>query len=137
MPKADDLQFNMFHFMPYIHLPEDHRKYDSVWVDFPNSIYDPVKGNKLYTRYLSEMVLADKLGYDGLVVNEHHSTSYSMMPAPSLIAAALIPQTTRAKLCVFGTPLNLEYPHRVAEEYGMLDVMSGGRRRDTLAAEDR
>jgi alkanesulfonate monooxygenase SsuD/methylene tetrahydromethanopterin reductase-like flavin-dependent oxidoreductase (luciferase family) len=127
MAKADDLQFNMFHFMPYIHLPADHKKYESVWVDLPNSIYDPAKGHKLYRRYLSEMVLADRLGFDGLVVNEHHSTTYSMMPAPSLIAAALIPQTTRAKLCVFGTPLNLEYPHRVAEEYGMLDVMSGGR----------
>jgi alkanesulfonate monooxygenase SsuD/methylene tetrahydromethanopterin reductase-like flavin-dependent oxidoreductase (luciferase family) len=127
MAMTDDLQFNMFHFMPYAHLPEDHQKYESVWVDFPNSIYDPVKANKLYARYLSEMVLADKLGFDGLVVNEHHSTAYSMMPAPSLIAAALIPQTKRAKLCVFGTPLTLEYPHRVAEEYGMLDVMSGGR----------
>ena len=98
-----------------------------MWVDFPNRLYDPVKGHALYTRYLSEYVLADKLGFDGLVVNEHHSTAYSMMPACSLIAAALIPQTQRAKICVFGTPVNLEYPNRLAEEYAMLDVMSGGR----------
>jgi alkanesulfonate monooxygenase SsuD/methylene tetrahydromethanopterin reductase-like flavin-dependent oxidoreductase (luciferase family) len=28
---------------------------------------------------------------------------------------------------VFGTPIALTYPHRLAEEYAMLDVMSGGR----------
>jgi alkanesulfonate monooxygenase SsuD/methylene tetrahydromethanopterin reductase-like flavin-dependent oxidoreductase (luciferase family) len=74
------------------------------------------------------MVLADKLGYDGLILNEHHNTQYSMNPAPNLTAAALIPQTT-GKISVFGTPPNLGYPNRLAEEYAMLDVMSGGRLR--------
>ncbi len=127
MASTEDLQFYFFHFMPYSDYPEDHESYPSTWVDFPNRHFDPAKGKQFYDRYLREMVLADKLGFDALVVNEHHSTAYSMMPAPSLIAAALIPQTSRAKICVFGTPLNLEYPHRVAEEYAMLDVMSGGR----------
>ena len=123
----DDLQFYCMHFMPYVHLPDDQAKYDSLWVDFPNKFYDPEKGHELYNRYISELVLADQLGYDGLVVNEHHSTAYSMMPACSLIAATLIPQTKQAKICVFGTPINLEYPNRLAEEYAMLDVMSKGR----------
>ncbi len=98
----------------------------SGW-DFPNKFYDPEKGHELYNRYIGELVLADQLGYDGLVVNEHHNTAYSMMPACSLIAATLIPQTKQAKICVFGTPINLEYPNRLAEEYAMLDVMSKGR----------
>ena len=62
-----------------------------------------------------------------IVVNEHHNTAYSMMAAPNLIAAAIIPQTKNAKICVWGTPPNLEYPNRLAEEYAMLDVMSEGR----------
>ena len=74
------------------------------------------------------MVLADKLGFDGLVLNEHHNTQYSMNPAPNLTAAALIPQT-KGWISVFGTPPNLGYPNRLAEEYAMLDVMSGGRLR--------
>ena len=123
----DDLQFYYFHFMPYIHYPEDHKKYASTWVDFPNTIYDPVKGHALYERYLREMTLADELGFDGVCVNEHHGTSYSMMPTCALMAATLIQRTKRAKICVFGTPVNLELPSRVAEEYAMLDVMSGGR----------
>ena len=35
--------------------------------------------------------------------------------------------TERAKICVFGTPIALTYPHRLAEEYAMLDVLSKGR----------
>jgi alkanesulfonate monooxygenase SsuD/methylene tetrahydromethanopterin reductase-like flavin-dependent oxidoreductase (luciferase family) len=50
-----------------------------------------------------------------------------MMPAPSLIAATLLPRAKNARICVWGTPPNLEYPNRLAEEYAMLDVMSGGR----------
>ena len=123
----DDLQFYCMHFMPYVHLPEDHAKYDSVWVDFSNKHYDPKKGHELYKRYIAELVLADRLGYDGLVVNEHHSTAYSMMPSCTVIAAALIPQTQQAKICCFGVPVNLAFPSRVAEEYAMLDVLSAGR----------
>jgi alkanesulfonate monooxygenase SsuD/methylene tetrahydromethanopterin reductase-like flavin-dependent oxidoreductase (luciferase family) len=127
MSIAPGLQVYFMSFMPYADLPADHARYHSMWVDYPNNLYDPEKGHAFYTRYLSEFVLADTLGFDGLVVNEHHSTAYSMMPACSLIAAALIPQTRRAKICIFGTPVNLEYPNRLAEEYAMLDVMSGGR----------
>lgn len=120
-------RFNCMHFMPYAHLPANHKDIKSLWVDFPNTNYDPEKGHALYQRYLKEMVLADQLGFDALVVNEHHNTVYSMMPTPNLIAAALIPQTKRARICVWGTPPNLMMPNRLAEEYAMLDVMSGGR----------
>jgi alkanesulfonate monooxygenase SsuD/methylene tetrahydromethanopterin reductase-like flavin-dependent oxidoreductase (luciferase family) len=123
----DDLQFYTMHFMPYTALPADHKKYDSLWVDFSNKFFDPEKGHELYQRYMSEMVLADQLGYDGLVVNEHHNTVYSMMPVCTIMAAALIPQTKQAKICCFGVPANLEMPNRLAEAYAMLDVMSGGR----------
>ena len=49
------------------------------------------------------------------------------MAAPNSIAAAIIPQIKNAKICVWGTPPNLEYPNRLAEEYAMLDVLSQGR----------
>jgi len=123
----DDLQFYSMHFMPYVPLPPDQEKYDSLWVDFSNKHYDPEKGHELYQRYFRELVLADELGYDGLVVNEHHNTEYSMMPVCTAAAAALIPMTKRAKICVFGVPVNFVMPNRLAEEYAMLDVMSGGR----------
>ncbi len=120
-------RFNFMHFMPYAPLPENHKDYASTWVNFPNKFFDPQKAAALYERYLGELEYADKVGFDAVVVNEHHSTSYSMMPAPSLIAAAMIQRARRARICVWGTPPNLEYPNRLAEEYAMLDVMSGGR----------
>jgi alkanesulfonate monooxygenase SsuD/methylene tetrahydromethanopterin reductase-like flavin-dependent oxidoreductase (luciferase family) len=124
---SDAVRFDFMHFMPYPHLPENHKDFHSVWVDFPNKFYDPKKGAELYKRYLAELVLAEKVGFDAVVVNEHHNTAYSMMAAPNLIAAAIIPQIKHAKICVWGTPPNLEYPNRLAEEYAMLDVMSEGR----------
>ncbi len=124
---SGSVRFDFMHFMHYLHLPENQKEFHSVWVDFPNKFYDPEKGRKLYGRYLDELILADRLGFDAIVVNEHHNTAYSMMAAPNLVAAALIPQTTNAKICVWGTPPNLEYPNRLAEEYAMLDVMSHGR----------
>jgi len=120
-------RFNFMHFMPYVHLPKNHKDYASLWVNFPNKYYDPHKGADLYDRYLDELEYADRVGFDAIVVNEHHNTSYSMMPAPSLIAAALIARVKQARICVWGTPPNLEYPNRLAEEYAMLDVMSRGR----------
>jgi alkanesulfonate monooxygenase SsuD/methylene tetrahydromethanopterin reductase-like flavin-dependent oxidoreductase (luciferase family) len=124
---SEPYRFNFMHFMPYVHLPENHKDYKSLWVDFPNKYYDPQKGHALYQRYFKELVLADELGFDAVVMNEHHNTSYSMMANPNLTAAALIPQIKRAKICVWGTPPNLTYPNRLAEEYAMLDVMSQGR----------
>ena len=121
------LRFNAMHFMPYVHLPENHKQFKSTWVNFPNKFYAPERGHELYQRYLQELVLADRLGYDAIVVNEHHNTVYSMMATPNLIAAALVPQTTNVKICIWGTPPNLMLPNRLAEEYAILDVMSKGR----------
>ncbi len=120
-------RFNFMHFLPYVYLPENHKEFRSLWVNFSNKYYDPQKGHALYQRYLSELILADRLGFDAVVVNEHHNTAYSMMAAPNLIAAAIIPQIRNAKICVWGTPPNLEYPNRLAEEYAMLNVLSEGR----------
>jgi len=125
MSVVGDLQFYLMHFMPYPDIAPDRPQ--GQWVDIPNTRFDPEIGHKLYREYIDELVLGDKLGFDAIVVNEHHSTFYSLMPSCSIIAGALAVLTKRAKICVFGTPISLTYPHRLAEEYAMLDVMSGGR----------
>jgi alkanesulfonate monooxygenase SsuD/methylene tetrahydromethanopterin reductase-like flavin-dependent oxidoreductase (luciferase family) len=124
---SGQLRFDFMHFMPYTAVPEDLGKYKSLWVNFPNKIYDPQIAQGLYQTYFSQLELADRLGFDAVVINEHHNTAYSMMQAPNIIAAALLDRVKRAKICVWGTPPNLEYPNRLAEEYAMLDVLSGGR----------
>lgn len=118
-----------FHLMPYG--PVDLKaieKNKSAWVSLPNSEYDPAQGTAIYERYLGEMALADELGFDGVCANEHHQTAYGLMPAPNLIAAALTRTTKRAKIAVLGRALPLiSNPVALAEEFAMLDQMSGGR----------
>ena len=123
------MKFCYFHLMPYAHLPDDFEKrYHSVWVDIPNHLYDPLKGHQLYNTYLDELEYADKLGFDGICVNEHHYNAYGGMPSPNLMAAAMAQRTSQSAIVVLGNSLGLYNPPvRVAEEFAMLDVLSGGR----------
>jgi alkanesulfonate monooxygenase SsuD/methylene tetrahydromethanopterin reductase-like flavin-dependent oxidoreductase (luciferase family) len=123
------MKFSWFHLMPYRFLPEDFKqRYHSVWVDVPSKLYDPRLGHLLYNEYLDQLEFADSLGYDGIGVNEHHQNAYGMMPSPNLMAAALARRTRHANLLVLGNSIALYNPPiRVAEEFAMLDVLSGGR----------
>ncbi|ETX02993.1 MAG: hypothetical protein ETSY2_34350 [Candidatus Entotheonella gemina] len=123
------MRFHWFHLMPYPYLPDDFKdKYRSVWVDVPSSLYDPEKGHWLYHQYLDQLEFADSLGFDGICVNEHHQNAYGLMPSPNLMGAALARRTSKAALVVMGNSIALYNPPiRVAEEFAMLDVMSGGR----------
>ena len=123
------MKVNWFHLMPYPYLPDDFKqKYRSVWVDVPSHLYDPEKGHMVYNDYLDELEFAEQVGFDGLCVNEHHANAYGLMPSPNLMAAALSRRTSKAALVVLGNSIALYNPPlRVAEEFAMLDVMSGGR----------
>ena len=123
------MKFCFFHLMPYQHLPDDfEQQYHSVWVDVPNYLYDPAKGHQLYNDYLDELEYAEQMGFDGLCVNEHHNNAYGLMPSPNLMASALARRTSRAAILVLGNSLGLYNPPvRVAEEFAMLDVLTGGR----------
>jgi alkanesulfonate monooxygenase SsuD/methylene tetrahydromethanopterin reductase-like flavin-dependent oxidoreductase (luciferase family) len=123
------LQFHYFHLMPWPFLPPDfEEKHDSAWVTLPNSLYDPLKGHEVYNRYFDEIERADKLGWDSVIVNEHHQNAYGTMPSPNIMAAVLTQRVKRAKIGIVGNALPLhDDPLRVAEEIAMLDVISGGR----------
>jgi alkanesulfonate monooxygenase SsuD/methylene tetrahydromethanopterin reductase-like flavin-dependent oxidoreductase (luciferase family) len=122
------MQFFGFHLMPYPYLPDGHRaSRDSTWVTLSNRHFDPRRGHELYQRYLNELVLYDRVGFDGICVNEHHQTAYGLMPAPNVVAGMLLPQTT-GKIAILGNAISLrDHPLRIAEEVAMLDVASGGR----------
>jgi len=123
------MKFFTFHLMPWDRLPEDfEQKYESCWTDLPNTFFDPVHGGELYNRYLDELLLAEELGFDGVCVNEHHQNAYGTMPSPNLMGAILARQTRRVKIAVVGNALPFyDPPTRVAEEFAMIDCISGGR----------
>jgi alkanesulfonate monooxygenase SsuD/methylene tetrahydromethanopterin reductase-like flavin-dependent oxidoreductase (luciferase family) len=119
----------LFHLMPYADLDlKAGREHGTVWVNLPNSNFDPVKGHKLYNRYLDELEYGEELGFDAIAVNEHHQTAYGLMPSPIVTASALARRTQRAKIAILGSALPLrEHPLMVAEEHAMIDVITGGR----------
>ena len=120
------MRFFSFHLMPYIGLDPSYE--GSAWVTCPNELYDPAVGSTLYNRYLDELIYAEEVGFDGVCVNEHHQNAYGNMPSPNLIASILARQTSRVKIAVVGNALPLyDPPTRVAEEFAMIDVISGGR----------
>jgi alkanesulfonate monooxygenase SsuD/methylene tetrahydromethanopterin reductase-like flavin-dependent oxidoreductase (luciferase family) len=123
------VKFHFFHLMPYPDLPDDFReKTKGVWVDVPIDYYDPVRGHEVYHEYLDELLYADELGFDGICVNEHHQNAYGLMPSPNLMGSILARQSKDASVVVMGNSVALYNPPiRVAEEFAMLDVLSGGR----------
>jgi alkanesulfonate monooxygenase SsuD/methylene tetrahydromethanopterin reductase-like flavin-dependent oxidoreductase (luciferase family) len=123
----DDIKFYFFHHHHYNEIPSDQENYKAAWVTPPGRLFDAEKAHALYERHLRLMRLAEELDFDGICINEHHNTVYSMTPAVSLMGAAIATATSRPKIMVAGVPINLTYPNRLAEEYAMLDVMSGGR----------
>ena len=118
-----------FHLMPYTELPDDFReKHPSVWVDIHSSLFDPRRAHHMYNDFMDELEYAAECGFDAVCVNEHHSNGYGLMPSPNLIASSLARRTTDTAICVMGNSLALyNPPTRVAEEFAMIDVISGGR----------
>ena len=96
---------------------------------FPHSnrYFDAPRGIALYSDTITGFRAAEAAGFDWLGIGEEHMNAYGMVPNPCLMAAALATVTTRAQLCILGNPLPLLNPLRVAEEYAMVDMLSGGR----------
>jgi alkanesulfonate monooxygenase SsuD/methylene tetrahydromethanopterin reductase-like flavin-dependent oxidoreductase (luciferase family) len=118
-----------FHLMPYTELPDDFRQTNpSVWVDIHSSLFDPKRAHLMYNDFMDEMEFAADCGFDAVCCNEHHSNGYGLMPSPNLIASAISRRTRDTAICVMGNSLALyNPPTRVAEEFAMIDCISGGR----------
>ena len=70
-----------------------------------NRDYDPKIGAELYNRYLDEKVYAEQMGFDGLMLNEHHSMPGCMGSVMNVEAAILARITQRAKIVLMGNVL--------------------------------
>ena len=84
----------------------------------------------LAEQYEKRLVLAelyDRLGFDCFHMSEHHGTSLSMTPSPSVWMAALTQRTKRLRLCPLVYLLPTHHPARLYEEICILDHLSGGR----------
>ena len=102
-------------------------KFESGRLAFPNTHFDPAKAHKLYNEYHEQYALADEIGFDGIMTNEHHSAYWCGKPAVNLDAAVLTKITKKVKIAILGNVIAVNDPVRMAEEVAMLDCYSGGR----------
>jgi alkanesulfonate monooxygenase SsuD/methylene tetrahydromethanopterin reductase-like flavin-dependent oxidoreductase (luciferase family) len=89
-------------------------------------VHDPRWQRRQVDEFVDFVVLAEELGFDGITVTEHHAPLMTC-PSPHLLLAAAAVRTNRIRLGTAVTVLPLYHPLRVAEEAGMLDLLSGGR----------
>jgi alkanesulfonate monooxygenase SsuD/methylene tetrahydromethanopterin reductase-like flavin-dependent oxidoreductase (luciferase family) len=80
-----------------------------------------------YKDTLSLMIYAEQLGLDSVWVGEEHFYWLGICPSPQLFLTALARETTRLRLGTAVSLLPFENPLRKAEDFAMLDLLSGGR----------
>src|ERR1700742_4309186 len=93
----------------------------------------PWTGNskkKLFQNSLSQVELADKLGYDFMWMVEHHFLEeHAHSSAPEVFLAAASQRTKRIRMGhgILALPPAFNHPARVAERIATLDLLSNGR----------
>src|SRR6266516_2293313 len=107
---------------------DEGKEFGATALMFSNRYFDPVEGSRLYQEYLEHYRLAEEVGFDGIMLNEHHNAPFCMQAKCNIFASILAAMTKRVKLVLLGNPLPLaDNPVRLAEELSMIDMISKGR----------
>ena len=96
---------DVFYFteFPYAEFPESEaEKFPSMRLTFPNTYFDPQTASGLMNRYLDEYQYAEEVGFDGLMINEHHNTPSCMDVEVNITGGILARITNRAKILMLG-----------------------------------
>jgi len=113
---------------PYRDVPEEEVIRNRSFFGVPNTFYDPEVGARYYNEYIDEAIYAEELGFDAIMLNEHHGTPFCMGAVMNVEAAILARVTKKARIVLLGNPLPvLKHPLRMAEELAMIDLISKGR----------
>lgn len=92
---------------------------------FPESNGSPAQ---LYRDILEEVEFADRNGFEAVWFAEHHFYNYGgMIPSVPVLGAAAAERTRNVRIGSGVALIGLNDPVRVAEEFAMLDHLSGGR----------
>jgi alkanesulfonate monooxygenase SsuD/methylene tetrahydromethanopterin reductase-like flavin-dependent oxidoreductase (luciferase family) len=107
----------------------EHLKNGATELPWPlaKSHFKPDVAVRTYAEHLEAWEELDRLGFDGVGFNEHHTSPYGLMNSPNLLAASAAQRTKRLKLLIYGNLLPIHEPLRLAEELAMLDCLSNGR----------
>lgn len=87
----------------------------------------PRTSGQFFGELLEQVAAAEQLGFDSFWVAEHHFHEYGAIPSPPIWLAAAAQRTKRIRLGSAVVVLPFRNPLQVAEDYAMVDVLSGGR----------
>jgi alkanesulfonate monooxygenase SsuD/methylene tetrahydromethanopterin reductase-like flavin-dependent oxidoreductase (luciferase family) len=93
----------------------------------PPAGFDAEVGQQTYAGALQLLACADELGFDWVTCAEHHYSPFALSPAPMVLAGAISQCVKRARIAVLGPTVPIHNPVRVAEEFAVLDNLTGGR----------
>lgn len=82
---------------------------------------------QVFDESIEQIQLAEELGFDFVLVAEHHFSNYGMSPSPLLQALAIAERTKSIKIGTGVLVLPVWQPLRVAEEVAVLDNLTNGR----------
>lgn len=102
----------------------DSLQYEGDWA--PEK-YDPELARQTLESHLDEAVEAERLGFDGILCIEHHFDAWTTIPSPNIYLAAVACRTSQLRIGQSVNVLPFHNPWRLAEEAGMLDILSNGR----------
>jgi alkanesulfonate monooxygenase SsuD/methylene tetrahydromethanopterin reductase-like flavin-dependent oxidoreductase (luciferase family) len=112
----------------YYAAPEDEIIRNRGFFGLPNRFHDAQTASDFYNMYLDEDVYAEEMGFDAIMLNEHHGTPYCMGSVMDVEAAILARITSKIKIVLLGNPLPVvRNPIRLAEELAEIDMISKGR----------
>ena len=80
-----------------------------------------------YEQILEQARWAEDLGYECFWFGEHHFDFFGVVPSPPVLMAVAAKRTRTIRLGVAVSLLPYRNPILTAEEYAMVDVLSGGR----------
>src|SRR6266540_3221583 len=121
------LKVFVFDLLPYAEHLDHLREGSELPWPLPKRHFKSEVAVQTYAEHLAAWEEMDRLGYDGVGFNEHHTSPYGLMNSPNLLAAAASQRTQRLRLLIYGNLLPLHDPLRLAEELAMLDCLSNGR----------
>jgi alkanesulfonate monooxygenase SsuD/methylene tetrahydromethanopterin reductase-like flavin-dependent oxidoreductase (luciferase family) len=87
----------------------------------------------LYQAAVEMAEYADRHGFYGIVLSEHHGVSDGYMPSPVVLAGAMAARTKSVRLQFMAIIAPLHDPLRLAEDLAVLDNLSHGRVDVTVA----
>src|SRR6476469_5266879 len=121
------MQVFVFDLLPYGGYLDDLEHGKALPYPLGKDYFDSAVAVKTYAEQLEAWEALDRLGYDGVGFNEHHTSPYGLMNSPNVMAAAASQRTKRLKLLIYGNLLPIHDPLRLAEELSMIDCLSNGR----------